>query len=91
MDLDAIIEYKREHGLVNETDDDDDFIRDNPHVAIPYLIMICLAMTAGTVGNFFIIGAVLVERVRRQYSSGDEIKITTHILTVKFLYNVSLL
>ena len=74
MDLETILEFENRYSddndvFANGTQDDDataaehDFIKNNPTVAVPYLLMICLATLFGTTGNIFIIGAVLMEKV----------------------------
>ncbi len=42
---------------------DSTYIRNNMGVAIPYLTVIILATMSGTVGNFLVIGAVMVSKV----------------------------
>ena len=41
-----------------------DFVHENPGVAIPYLTLLTLAMVVGTVGNFLVICAVFLDKVR---------------------------
>ena len=50
----------------NSTDidsDEIDFIRDKPLISIPYILVSAVTTVVGCVGNVFIIGAVLVDKV----------------------------
>ena len=65
------IKYYREEDFSvpkNETVDPyevgSDYIQKHPRIAIPYLVVIILATVTGTVGNIFVIGAVVVNKVR---------------------------
>jgi hypothetical protein len=39
------------------------YMQEDPGMAIPYLVIICLAILIGTVGNSMVIGAVLITKV----------------------------
>ena len=41
----------------------DEFIKSHSGIAVPYLIVICLAMFTGTIGNILVICAVLINKV----------------------------
>ena len=43
----------------------------------PYLVVTCVVMLTGTIGNIFVIGAVLVNKVTDTYG-------TRHLVTNKF-------
>ena len=59
------IQYMRVNDDVsNDTDSNDgDFIRENPEIAIPYLILISAFTLGGTIGNAMVIGAVVTYKV----------------------------
>ena len=42
-----------------------DYFYKNMSVSVPYLVVICLATISGTIGNVFVIGAVLVNKVSK--------------------------
>ena len=53
-----------DHILLNDTGFvSDNFIGENPAVAIPYLTLLCIFTLSGCVGNTMVIGAVLTHKV----------------------------
>ena len=55
---------RSDQNLLNETGFiTDNFIRENPTVAIPYLTLLCIFTLSGCIGNTMVIGAVLTHKV----------------------------
>ena len=64
MELEEVFELERR--LLNESSDaviGPDYFYKTMSLSVPYLVVICLATLLGTVGNIFVIGAVLVNKV----------------------------
>ena len=61
MDL---VYMRTEYILLNDTDFiSDNFIRENPAIAISYLTLLCIFTVSGCIGNMMVIGAVLTHKV----------------------------
>ena len=60
----GLVYMRSDHILRNETGFvGDNFIRENPVIAIPYLTLLCVFTLSGWVGNMMVIGAVITHKV----------------------------
>ena len=84
MDI-AYMKTSRES--TNDTDSDNiDFIKENPEIAIPYLILISAFALGGTIGNGMVIASVLSYKVfKSDYVSIICTKIWSNLFTMMYI------
>ena len=63
MDLNEIIEAEQRYKNSTGQSSQDDFVRSNKGLAVPYLVLSALISVVGAVGNLLIIAAVCVDKV----------------------------
>lgn len=59
MDLGFLFKLENDSGQIGSA-----FLREEPGIGIPYLVVICLATVSGIIGNALVIAAVFTNRVR---------------------------